>query len=112
MKFGEFVREAREKLKEGDKKFSVRQVAMRVGIEPAYLSKIERGGLRAKPGQRITSAGLIRSRLERELGRPSPTDLRQELAGWLWEHPIFECRDNETVVRTFEPIRNSPTRSW
>jgi HTH-type transcriptional regulator, competence development regulator len=43
MKFGDFVRKTREKLKEQDKKYSVRKVAMRVGIEPAYLSKIERG---------------------------------------------------------------------
>ncbi len=43
MDFGEYVRETRERFKEQDKKFSVRQVAMRVGIEPAYLSKIERG---------------------------------------------------------------------
>lgn len=26
-----------------DRRFSLRQVAMRVGVEPAYLSKIERG---------------------------------------------------------------------
>jgi HTH-type transcriptional regulator, competence development regulator len=43
MEFGDYVRETREKLKEEDKRFSVRQVAQRIGIEPAYLSKIERG---------------------------------------------------------------------
>ena len=41
--FGEYIRQARERLLAGDKGFSVRQVAQRVGIEPAYLSKIERG---------------------------------------------------------------------
>ena len=61
MKFGEFVREAREKLKEGDKKFSVRQVALRVGIEPAYLSKIERGEF-SPPSEETTR------RLASELG--------------------------------------------
>jgi transcriptional regulator with XRE-family HTH domain len=40
--FGEHIRKARETLYEGDKAFSLRQVAGRVGIEPAYLSKIER----------------------------------------------------------------------
>ena len=30
-------------IREEDKAFSLRQVAARVGIEPAYLSKIERG---------------------------------------------------------------------
>jgi transcriptional regulator with XRE-family HTH domain len=43
MKFGEFIRNAREQLRAKDPNFSVRQVARRVGIEPAYLSKIERG---------------------------------------------------------------------
>ena len=79
---------------------------------PRYLRKIVKGCLRAKARQRIASAALIRRRLEHELGRPSPTDLRQHLASWLWEHQVFECRDNETVVRTFEPISDSPTRSW
>jgi len=41
--FGTFVRDRREALRESDRSFSVRQVAARVGIEPSYLSKIERG---------------------------------------------------------------------
>jgi len=40
--FGDHIRHAREALREGDKSFSLRQVANRIGIEPAYLSKIER----------------------------------------------------------------------
>ena len=43
MQFGEHIRQAREALQEGDKAYSLRQVAARVGVEPAYLSKIERG---------------------------------------------------------------------
>lgn len=41
--FGTTTRRRREKLRAGDRRFSLRQVAQRVGIEPAYLSKIERG---------------------------------------------------------------------
>jgi HTH-type transcriptional regulator, competence development regulator len=41
--FGEHVRACREKRVDEDRSFSIRQVAQRVGIEPAYLSKIERG---------------------------------------------------------------------
>jgi len=41
--FGTFVRERREALRADDRAFSVRQMAARVGIEPSYLSKIERG---------------------------------------------------------------------
>jgi HTH-type transcriptional regulator, competence development regulator len=42
MRFGEYIRQAREAIQVGDRTFSLRQVAARVGIEPAYLSKIER----------------------------------------------------------------------
>lgn len=41
--FGEFIRERRVKLQENDAKFSLRQVAGAIGVEPSYLSKIERG---------------------------------------------------------------------
>ncbi len=41
--FGEYIRKAREALIAGNRAYSLRQVAGRVGIEPAYLSKIERG---------------------------------------------------------------------
>ncbi len=41
--FGSHLRQSREQLREGDRRYSLRQVAQRVGIEPAYLSKIERG---------------------------------------------------------------------
>jgi HTH-type transcriptional regulator, competence development regulator len=39
---GEFIRQRRESLRADDPAFSVRQVAERVGIEPSYLSKVER----------------------------------------------------------------------
>lgn len=41
--FGEHIRQARESHSATDKAFSLRQVAGKLGIEPAYLSKIERG---------------------------------------------------------------------
>jgi len=41
--FGPYIREKREALKEKDRRYSLRQVAARVAIEPSYLSKIERG---------------------------------------------------------------------
>ncbi len=41
--FGQFIRTRREKLREDDPAFSVRQVARRMGIQPSYLSKVERG---------------------------------------------------------------------
>jgi HTH-type transcriptional regulator, competence development regulator len=43
-RFGESIKLARDhRLKQGDRKYSVRQLAMRMGIEPSFLSKLERG---------------------------------------------------------------------
>ena len=41
--FGPFVRSRREELRKTDREFSVRKVAARIGVEPSYLSKVERG---------------------------------------------------------------------
>ena len=43
MTFGEYLRQRRETLQVRDKLYSLRQTAFRIGVEPAYLSKIERG---------------------------------------------------------------------
>ena len=40
--FGTYVRTRREVLHAEDKSMSLRQVALRIGVEPAFLSKIER----------------------------------------------------------------------
>src|SRR5262245_9353210 len=40
--FGKYIRTARSIRAETDTRFSLRQVAQRVGVEPAYLSKVER----------------------------------------------------------------------
>ena len=41
--FADYLRQQREALRSEDARYSVRQVAARVGIQPSYLSKIERG---------------------------------------------------------------------
>ena len=41
--FGEYIRQKREAIRTRDPRFSLRQVAARIGVEPSYLSKIERG---------------------------------------------------------------------
>ena len=61
MRFGSSIRGIRERLRGEDRRFSLRQVAHRVGVEPAYLSKIERGDV-APPSEATTV------RLARELG--------------------------------------------
>lgn len=41
--FGDYIRTARGLLAAQDMRFSLRQVAVRIEVEPAYLSKVERG---------------------------------------------------------------------
>jgi transcriptional regulator with XRE-family HTH domain len=40
--FGSYVRQRRERLRDRDAAFSVRGLAARIGVEPSYLSKVER----------------------------------------------------------------------
>lgn len=40
--FGSYLRTRREALNAEDRSMSLRQVALRIGVEPAFLSKIER----------------------------------------------------------------------
>jgi transcriptional regulator with XRE-family HTH domain len=56
--FGDHVRAVREALRTEDRLFSLRQVAQRVGVEPAYLSKIERGDV--PPPSEETTVKLAR----------------------------------------------------
>ena len=42
MEFGSYIRRCRESLREKDKSYSLRKVAGMIGVEPAYLSKVER----------------------------------------------------------------------
>jgi len=43
MSFGDYIRQRREEMRADDRDYSLRKVAASVGIEPSYLSKIERG---------------------------------------------------------------------
>lgn len=72
MTFGKYVRSIRENRRKGDKTYSLRQVAQRIGVEPAYLSKVERGQV-APP-----SEATIR-RLSKDLGED--TDMLLAMAG-------------------------------
>jgi HTH-type transcriptional regulator, competence development regulator len=40
--FGDYLRARREALRSSDPRFSVRQVAQRIGVQPGYLSRVER----------------------------------------------------------------------
>ena len=61
MQFGKYLRDKREHLRRDDRNYSLRKVAHRIGVEPAYLSKIERGEF-APPSEATTV------KLAKELG--------------------------------------------
>ena len=71
-RFGSTIRTQRESLRQEDRRFSLRQVAQRIGVEPAYLSKIERGDV-SPPSEATTL------KLARELGEDP--DVLLALAG-------------------------------
>lgn len=81
---GSLLRERREELRAGDPGYSLRQVAERVGIQPSYLSKVERaqvappseqtlvklaGELRLDPDVILALAGKVSSDLKEAIRR-------------------------------------------
>ena len=71
--FGTYVRDRREALREDDRSSSVRQVATRVGIEPSYLFKTERGQ-QPTPGEKTIIALANEFSTTRRLCSGNPTD--------------------------------------
>jgi len=57
--FGKYLRDKRESLRAEDARYSVRQVAARIGVEPSYLSKIERGEERPPSEAKIVKLAEI-----------------------------------------------------
>jgi|GEM_PF-732334 len=53
--FGEHIRRKRESLLKQSSEFSLRQVAQRIGVEPSYLSKLERGEQTSLSEQKIVA---------------------------------------------------------
>ena len=70
---------------------------------PRWLDRLVRGCLRGRARKRIATATAVRRELEERLGRPSPADLRGELASWLWDNQVHETQEGETVVRIVTP---------
>ncbi len=62
MMFGDHLRNVRTRLRQEDRRSSLRQVAKRIDVEPSYLSKIERGEV-APPSEATTV------KLAKELGQ-------------------------------------------
>ena len=111
--FGGYIRERREALRAEDSRFSVRQVSSRIGVEPSYLSKVERGetappseqkivllatDLGEDPDVLLAMAGKVSSDLQTAIRK------RPELFGKL----IRELREmpDHAIVRLVREVRD------
>src|SRR5262245_55845615 len=100
--FGKFLRERRMTKAAEDRAFSIRQLADRVGIEPSYLSKIERGE-QPPPGEETIQ------RIAKELGEDPDTLLA--LAGKVSSDLTQIIRERPALVsELLRSIRRVPAK--
>lgn len=98
--FGSFVRSAREAKLEADPSFSLRQVAGRIGVEPSYLSKVERGDEAPPSGAKITA-------LAKELGEDP--DVLLALAGRVSDDLLAVIRRRPKLfAELIRQLKNAP----
>ena len=102
-RFGAYIREARERLRKGDRRFSLRQVAQRIHVQPAYLSQVERDNV-APP-----SEATIR-RLAKDLGEDP--DVLLALAGKVSDDLQEVIRRRPAVfAELLRSLRAAPTHA-
>lgn len=111
--FGEYVRSLRETRRETDASFSVRQVAARVGVEPSYLSKVERGQVAPPSEDTIKRLGEVLGTdpdVLLALAGKLSTDLKEIICRrpQLFAELIREIRDlpDHAVVRLVREVRD------
>lgn len=98
--FGDYIRRVRETKRVEDPAYSVRQLAARIGIEPSYLSKIERGEQPPPSEQTIAS-------IARELGEDP--DVLLALAGKVSSDLQAAIRKRPKLfAQLIRELRNAP----
>lgn len=111
--FGAFLRERRERLKESDPRYSLRQVAGRVGIQPSYLSQVERD-LVPPPGEetmvRLAEELDLDPDVVLALGGKVSTDLKEAIQARpkLFAELIRRVRElpDDAVLRVVREVRD------
>jgi transcriptional regulator with XRE-family HTH domain len=102
-RFGAYIRELRESLLQTDRRFSLRQVAQRLGVQPAYLSQVERGNV-APPSEGTTR------RLAEALGEDP--DVVLALAGKVSEDLQDVIRRRPKIfAELLRSLRTAPTHA-
>ena len=113
MTYGEYIRKVRERLREQDKSYSLRQVAQRIGIEPAYLSKIERGDM-APPSEATTRKLAAELQEDPDLLLAMSGKVSSDLQDIIRKHPklfgelLRELRDapEHAILRVMREVRD------
>lgn len=111
--FGAFLRERREELRESDPSYSLRQVAGRVGIQPSYLSQVERD-LAPPPGEetmvRLAGELDLDPDVVLALGGKVSTDLKEAIRARpkLFAELIRRVRElpDDAVLRVVREVRD------
>ena len=96
--FGDYVRDTRERLKSKDRSFSLRQVAQRVGIQPTYLSKMERGEL-PPPSEETAKRIAVDLGLDAEFFLPCPKGFKRAARNYMSPPPAINSSGNSKTCR-------------
>ena len=111
--FGSYLRESRERLRQIDRSYSLRQVAKRIGVEPAYLSKIERGDV--APPSEVTTVKLAQELGEDPdvllaMARKVSSDLQEIIRKrpQLFAELIRQCKEapDHAVLKVVREVRD------
>lgn len=112
--FGTYVRTIREnKQKKDSLSFSLRQVAKRIGVEPSYLSKIERG-IETNPSEQLIKKLCLEYSLDENVMLAMVGKISQELKDIILRKPkIFsellnnlkDCPDN-AILRVVREVKD------
>jgi transcriptional regulator with XRE-family HTH domain len=111
--FGEFIRATREALRASDPRYSLRQVAERIGVQPSYLSQIEREN-EAPPSEETVSRLADELGLERDLLLAMAGKVSSDLQAVIRRRPLLfgelirELKDapDHAVLRLVREVRD------
>ena len=111
--FGCFVRERRESLRENDPKFSIRRVAQRIGIQPSYLSRVERDEV-APPSEKTTVKLAEELKVDTDVLLSLARKVSSDLQELIWQRPELlaellrelEGKPDHAVARLVREVRD------
>lgn len=97
--FGQFLRDLREEHNVNDKNYSLRKVAIRLDIEPSYLSKIERG--LENPSEELIHRVAQEFNLDTNVLLAMNGKVSQELQNIILQHP-------QVFAQLLNSLKDSP----